>query len=301
VLAALLASLAVVGAALVGVALAPGRPAVRPARGASAASGVAVHGTRRALAVLGAPPAALALVYAATRPLIFPWYWPLALFPAVLGTAVVAVRWRAGAAAWPSRRARLAWRAAAAVAMVPVAGAAASAVETARDLRALTLGGAPPTVAVAANARTRTYLEIGAALAACRPGAVLAAEIGALGWTHRGRIIDGAALVSPEVLPFHPLRVPDERRAGTVGAYPARAVAALRPDLVVALEVFNSDLAAKAPADPALGRYAVLHARPVFSPSLAALRLPPDLWYSRAVLVLGDPARCPPAAFAPPR
>jgi hypothetical protein len=276
-----LALLAALG--LAGVALAAS-PAARPLLGPAGPE-------RAALVVLGAPPAALGLAYAIRTPLLFPWYWPLLVFPLLLGLALAALRWRPVDAGRPARW--LALGALAALAAGPAAAGAAGAIQTARDVRAVAAGRLGRSQALVASARARTYLEIGADLERrCRSASVLAAEIGALGWTYRGRIIDGVGLVSPEVLVYHPLRVPEERATGMIGAYPARAVAALRPDLIVTMEIFHTDFALKAPSDPALSRYAVLDVRPVFSPTLTAPDVPVGLWGTRNVLVLGEPTRC---------
>jgi hypothetical protein len=255
----------------------------------------------RALSVLGALAAALAAGYAALRAMVFPWYAPLVVFPAALGLALVTLRWpRVTAAIASAARRRLAWAGLALLAAGPAAAVGLGVVATARDVAAVEAGRLGRSRALIANARARTYLEIGADLERRCPGrTVLAAEIGALGWTYRGRIIDGVGLVSPEVLPYHPLRVPDERISGLVGAYPARAVVDLRPDLIVTMEIFNSDFAGKAPDDPLLRRYAVVDARPVFSPTLPPG--PERLWESSRVLVMGDPAGCAGAASGPPR
>jgi hypothetical protein len=247
----------------------------------------------RALCVLGALPAALAAGYAVVRAMVFPWYSPLVVYPVALGLSLVSVRWPRVAAGWAGTSPRrLAAAGLALLAAGPTAAVGLGAAATARDVAAVEAGRLGRSGALIANARARTYLEIGADLERRCPGrTVLAAEIGALGWAYRGRIIDGVGLVSPEVLPYHPLRVPDERISGLVGAYPARAVADLRPDLIVTMEIFNSDFSGKAADDPLLRRYAVVDARPVFSPTLRG-RTPARLWESTHVLVMGDPAGC---------
>ena len=70
-----------------------------------------------------------------------------------------------------------------------------------------------------ANQRTAMSLDdykasqVVASKAACRPGArtsgdvtVAAPEIGALGYYWKGRVLDACGLVSPEALPFLPVR-----------------------------------------------------------------------------------------------
>jgi hypothetical protein len=83
-------------------------------------------------------------------------------------------------------------------------------------------------------------LRIGDDLAQLMPAAVLmSSEIGALGWTFPGRIVDAAGLVSPECLKYHPMLVPEERSRGTLGAIPPRAVTDLAPDVIVSMETFS--------------------------------------------------------------
>jgi hypothetical protein len=134
------------------------------------------------------------------------------------------------------------------------------------------------------NARTRTYLRIGTVLAERCPGSIVAApEIGALGWTFDGKILDGEGLASPEVLPFHPLKVPDERPTGGLGSIPGRAVAALRPDVVVSMEVFSTDFTRKAAILPGLADYALWWKEPVFATDVPGR--PAVLWGSKWTLV----------------
>jgi hypothetical protein len=136
------------------------------------------------------------------------------------------------------------------------------------------------------NARTRTYLRIGTDLADRCSGVVVAApEIGALGWTFDGKILDTEGLASPEVLPFHPLRVPDERPSGGLGSIPGRAIAALRPDVVVSMEVFSTDFVRKSATLPELSDYALWWKEPVFADDLHLPNLPAALWGSRWTMV----------------
>jgi len=66
---------------------------------------------------------------------------------------------------------------------------------------------------------------------------VCISEIGAFGYHYRGPILDGLGLVSPEVLPYHPL--PDSLRPnGLKGAIPPQVVRDFLPEFVVSLDVF---------------------------------------------------------------
>jgi hypothetical protein len=66
---------------------------------------------------------------------------------------------------------------------------------------------------------------------------VCISEIGAFGYHYRGPILDALGLVSPEVLPYHPL--PEALRPnGLIGAIPPRVVRDFLPEFVVSLDVF---------------------------------------------------------------
>lgn len=133
-----------------------------------------------------------------------------------------------------------------------------------------------------ANARVYRYAEIGRWLAArARPtDRVCLPEIGALGWYWPGRVLDAAALVSPEVLPYHPLP-PGTRRTSTTGAVPPEAVRDFQPELVVGLEVFVEGLV----RDPWFQAHYVPLARWAWFDGPAAWEgVPERLWGSAWVL-----------------
>ena len=86
-------------------------------------------------------------------------------------------------------------------------------------------------------ARVHEYGRIGTALyRECPTGILMTSEIGALGWGFRGEIEDGAGLASPAAIQYHPMRVPEERRSGTLGEIPAGFVRARHPDLIVSYD-----------------------------------------------------------------
>lgn len=86
--------------------------------------------------------------------------------------------------------------------------------------------------------READYLRVGSDLARLTGGrARLAApEIGALGFTYPGPILDTVGLVSPVAGPYYPL--PPAEIAGN-SAIPADLIAAEKPELVVFLEIFG--------------------------------------------------------------
>jgi hypothetical protein len=67
---------------------------------------------------------------------------------------------------------------------------------------------------------------------------VCISEVGAFGYHYKGRILDGLGLVSPEILPYHPVPSP-LRRNGLYGAIPPRAVRDFRPEFVVSMDIFG--------------------------------------------------------------
>lgn len=160
--------------------------------------------------------ALLAAVYLWSGQYIHPWYWPNVDVPAAAAVVVVLARERqrvltalAGLAALPS-------------VVSLVLRLATAAVDPAADGD------------VRAADHVRDGLAVGAWASERYPGGVLlTSEIGTLGVAYDGKVADGIGLVSPDALPFHPLRVPDERPDGATGAIPPAYVAQLRPDLVV--------------------------------------------------------------------
>ena len=91
------------------------------------------------------------------------------------------------------------------------------------------------------GARVQAYLRLGEDLNERFPDAeLLTAEIGGLGFTFRGRVIDGVGIASPEALPFHPLSVPDERRNHLIGAIPSELIAQTKPKLIVSFPQYLS-------------------------------------------------------------
>jgi hypothetical protein len=229
----------------------------------------------RAALLAGVFPLVLLAIYVWRAPLVFPWYWPLSLCPMALFTLAPLTN-----DVGQPRRARM--DPDRAIAITAVAGLACASLV---GVGAAATGRLARSPWVNENSRTRSYLRVGAALARQCPSSVVAApEIGALGWTFPGKILDGGGLASPEVLRFHPLRVPEERASGGVGAIPGRAVAAFRPDLLVSMEVFASDFTRKAATLPELSDYALWWQEPVLAGSLPP-GLPSTLWGSRWIQV----------------
>jgi len=86
------------------------------------------------------------------------------------------------------------------------------------------------------GARVRKYLEVGESLYKRYPDATLmTSEIGGLGFGFKGYIYDGGGLASPEAKSFHPLKVPEQRSAGGLGAIPLLFIKKIKPDIIVSL------------------------------------------------------------------
>jgi hypothetical protein len=96
----------------------------------------------------------------------------------------------------------------------------------------------PPTLSAKA-ARVSTYLRIGKWLDENYPDATLmTSEIGGLGYAYHGKIIDGAGLISPGAIKYHPMKVPEERANTALGAIPYRFILETNPDILVSYDLF---------------------------------------------------------------
>lgn len=90
-----------------------------------------------------------------------------------------------------------------------------------------------------AGARVRQYIQVGKGLFDQYPQAkLLTSEIGGLGYGFKGYIIDGAGLITPLALAYHPMKVPEERSSGLIGAIPPDVVEKFQPDIIVSYDTF---------------------------------------------------------------
>ena len=97
---------------------------------------------------------------------------------------------------------------------------------------------------IAFNARVRRYLEIGKTLHERYPDYnLMSSEIGGLGYSFKGKIYDGAGLVSDGALKHHPMDVPGERSSGLFGSIPPGYVSEVKPDIIVSYDMFMEALA----------------------------------------------------------
>jgi hypothetical protein len=204
-------------------------------------------------------------VYVASRGLVFPWYAPLYVVPLALGLTLAAGR--------SGRRALLAaW---------VVAGLAPFAADLAVSGYAVAASQPSAYRYFAVNARVRQYRAIAESLSRAYPGArLLTSEVGGLGAGFDGPLLDGAGLITPEALAYHPMRVPEQRSSGLYGAIPAEYVRAVRPELIVSMDVFAEEwMRADWTRDYRLYR------RPLYVEEDLAAGAPATLWGSAATNV----------------
>jgi len=91
------------------------------------------------------------------------------------------------------------------------------------------------------EARVQKYLDVGRRLYERYPDyTLMTSEIGGLGFAFKGKIYDGAGLVSEDVLKYHPMKVPEQRPSGKFGSIPAGYAREIRPDIIVSYD-FNMD------------------------------------------------------------
>jgi hypothetical protein len=89
------------------------------------------------------------------------------------------------------------------------------------------------------GARVRKYLDVGQRLRDEYPDTVvLTSEIGGLGYSYEGYIAVGAGLVTPRALRFHPMKIPEERSSGFIGAIPVGFVQQENPEIIISYEMF---------------------------------------------------------------
>jgi hypothetical protein len=100
------------------------------------------------------------------------------------------------------------------------------------------------------GSRVKTYLAVGKILNTEYPGAtMLSSEIGGLGYAFPGRVIDAAGLATPDALEFHPMRIPEERPRGDLGAIPPLYVEKQLPEVIVSYDQFAAALLASKVVD----------------------------------------------------
>jgi hypothetical protein len=142
----------------------------------------------------------------------------------------------------------------------------------------------------AENLRVTQYRAIGEHLRTGRPETtLLTSEIGGLGWGfYPNRLIDGAALVTPSALKYHPMKVPEERNSGTWGCIPSGIVAETRPTYIVSLPLFTQALRGAMKKGAVTG-YDLIESWPVIPPEAQAeYGMPGELWGNDQIRVYGQ-------------
>ncbi|MEA3349876.1 MAG: hypothetical protein U9Q82_04570 [Chloroflexota bacterium] len=88
------------------------------------------------------------------------------------------------------------------------------------------------------GARVQRYMEVGSVLNRIFPTArLMTSEIGGLGYSFRGELLDGVGLITPNALKYHPLT----GAASGIGGIPADFVRNMSPELIVSYPVFLKD------------------------------------------------------------
>ncbi len=226
---------------------------------------------RRPVAAVLAFGALLMGLYVVRQTFVFPWYRPLYLLPLFTG-CVLALAMRG----WPQQLL--------AALLIGMIGALPIAISV-RETVGLGTGRHELYSEYGPGLRVNRYLQIGADLQARYPQAsLLTSEVGGLGWSFEGRIIDGVGLISPEMLRFHPMSVPADRANGGLGALPPQAVVLARPDLIVSMDIFSMALRRDI-ASGAITGYSLDARYPALAP--AAEQPLPDfrLWGAQETLV----------------
>jgi hypothetical protein len=178
-------------------------------------------------------------MYLYGNPLLFEWYWPLLLVPALVTLTLGASRLLALTSASHTLNVRLA------AGVIAGSWAIWMCVANVNSWRAWEVRSNNPNWPVSevrtepGRLRCNAYREAAVWLNGRRKlqQTVLAPEIGALGYYLNGKLIDGCGLVSPEVIPYLPVPA-QERINGDTGSIPLAFVRDTEPDYIVTMPVF---------------------------------------------------------------
>ena len=162
----------------------------------------------------------IALLYALNGVIIHEWYKPLFAVPIIFGIYSIS---------FPKQP--LTRVTAIILTILPLSTIVVYSLSAFSDIRFLP--------SVATRARVNRYLEVGNLLSEVFPGKnLLTSEIGSLGYSYNGKIIDGVGLISPSALKYQPMSVPDQRSNPYIGAIPSEFVKVTNPELVVSYPIF---------------------------------------------------------------
>ncbi len=91
--------------------------------------------------------------------------------------------------------------------------------------------------------RVGEYMMLGRAIFdVCPDGTLMTSELGGLGIGFKGKILDGFGLVSPDAIKYHPMKIPEERSSGELGAIPVPFVLEKNPDIIVTYPQYGEDI-----------------------------------------------------------
>ena len=131
------------------------------------------------------------------------------------------------------------------------------------------------------GSRVKRYLQVGRILNEEYPKAsLLSSEIGALGYSFKGEILDAVGLASSGALDYHPMKVPDERTSGLLGAIPPAYVRSIMPDIIVSYDLFAQALL----NDDIVDRYNAI-VIPAYLPEDEIYSASKTIWGSRYIRV----------------
>lgn len=168
-------------------------------------------------------------MWAISRSLLFQWYYCLFTTPLVIGLVTSRVQVTTLSRSYLRIAQKLCGALLAVTTALVGVMAVQSKLDTSRD---------------PAQLRIDKYLEIGAALYKECPGcSLLTSEIGALGFTFQGKVLDGFGLGDERATKYHPLTIPYER-SSHVGAIAPEYAELMEPDFIVTLPVFAESIAA---------------------------------------------------------
>ncbi|RME99216.1 MAG: hypothetical protein D6768_15530 [Chloroflexi bacterium] len=201
--------------------------------------------------------------YIANSTYIFPWYVPLYAVPLLFAMTQAA-----------ASTSGIGWRTGAALVLAPFLATQFAGLGAVMAGAAIDPGLYP---AFAAGARVRHYRAVAKQLYRDYPAATLmTSEIGGLGYGFRGKIVDGAGLVSPEALRYHPMKIPQERSGGHIGAIPVGLIEEVNPEIIVSYDIFIEAFL----KSPVQSRY-TRRTQPVFLPDDMQRTAEPSLWGSK--------------------
>ena len=179
----------------------------------------------------------LCALYLLFGALVFPWYVPLVTVPVTLGLILFI----------PDNFGRKAWG----VAVVLLLFGAWSNARYGRHLVMQALFGHRPEDGLidAQEARVHEYLKIGSILNdTCPNGILLTSEIGGLGYSFHGRVLDGLGLVTPAAVAYHPLRFPEDSPTRNGAAIPPRYAWDVMADLIVTYQIMGEVVIKQGPS-----------------------------------------------------